>query len=229
MARILTSILSFFLLCTLSCVSIAPTPMLMGQLRGLDAEVLVLYTECSTGVNYTPREENCDPILLETKVVELLELSNEFIRADRKQPQGYDFHLATSMIYFRISERNAVEHQAVELLARQFFKFQEEIGGRSIDKARFYWPYFAAKNSSFQYWNNRGVLDKVRKKDYLLPALAEGTDLIDRVQGVRLVRLRQSLQILEFIIKYIGDEGVLRSSCVKISGSDRRRLVCVRV
>ncbi len=222
--------LSFFLIYSTSCAFITPTPGLMGQMRDLNAEVLMLYAGCSTGTNYTPHKENCNLPLLETKVADLLELSKEFIKADYTQPQGYDFHLATSMIYFRIAERTADDYSLAERISRQFFEIQKAYDGQSLDEARFYWPYFTAANSSFQYWNSCWALDEVRKKDDLLPALTEGAALIDRVKGVRWVRLRQSLQILESIIKYINDgNGVLRSACAEIFRSNRSGLACIRI
>jgi hypothetical protein len=169
---------------------------------GLNKEVLELYIDCSDGVNYVPDLEGCQPETLELKVVELLDLSEEFIRADYKQPQGYDIHLATSMIYFRISERNANAYTRAEQIARQFFEVQKASGGKSLDEARFYWAWFAAANASFQYYNDRFALDADRKADLLL-ALGEGTDLTQRLEGPRLVRLQQALQILDFVIKYI--------------------------
>jgi len=195
-------LLALSLLYISACASVAPTPVLMGQMDDLNTEVLTLYIECSEAANYVPEIAGCDAELLDIKVTKLLELSEEFIKADFKQPQGYDIHLATSMIFFRIAERTANDYTRAEQISRQFFEVQKATGGRSLDEARFYWPWFAGANSSYQYYNDRYALNIDRKADLLL-ALGEGTDLSGRIQGVRLVRLHQALRILEFIVGYI--------------------------
>jgi len=195
-------LLALSLLYVSACASVAPTPLLMGQMDDLNTEVLTLYLECSEDANYVPEIAGCDAVLLDTKVVELLLLSEEMIKADFKQPQGYDIHLAISMIYFRIAERTANDYTRAEQIARQFFEVQKATGGRSLDEARFYWPWFAGANASFQYYNDRYALNIDRKSDLLL-ALGEGTDLTGRINGARLVRLHQALRILEFIVGYI--------------------------
>ena len=102
------------------------------------------------------------------------------------------------MIYFSIAERTASDYTRAEQIARQFFEVQKTTGGHSLDEARFYWPWFASANASFQHFKDPLALDMERKANLLL-AYGEGVDLATRVEGVRLVRLSQALEILEFI------------------------------
>ena len=197
-------LLGLFILYFTACNTIAPTPLLMGRVDDLNSEVHELYLDCSHQSNYKPSLESCDPDKLETKLDGLLDISEQFISADIKQPQGYDIHLEASMIFFRIAQRNANDYSRAEQIARQFFEVQKATGGRSLDVARFYWPWFAAANSSYQYYNAIGTLDQARKVD-LLVAMSEGTDLSSRITGPRAVRLQTSLAILNFIIFSIGD------------------------
>lgn len=197
-------LLGLFILYFTACNTIAPTPLLMGRVSNLNSEVHELYLDCSSGGSYKSTLESCDAGALETKLDELLDISEQFISADIKQPQGYDIHLEASMIFFRIAQRNANDYSRAEQIARQFFEVQKATGGRSLDVARFYWPWFAASNSSYQYYNAIGTLDQARKVD-LLAAMSEGTDLTSRITGPRASRLQTALAILNFIIFSIED------------------------
>lgn len=194
--------LSLVLLLGVGCQNIAPTPFLIGRMTNLNDETVQLYVNCSEGANYVPAKEGCDSPLLSSKVDELMTLSVDFISADINQPQGYDIYLATAMIFFRISERNLNEYTKAEQIARQFFEVQKAHSSRSIDEARFYWAWFAAATASKQYFEDPLSLTDVRKADLLL-ALGEGTSLLDKVEGPRLVRLQASLDSLRFIIAFI--------------------------
>lgn len=196
------SILSLF--CFISCAAIAPTPWLMGDLVELNNNVHTLYLDCSEGANYIPLLDNCNPQTLETATNDLLNLSENFISADITQPQGYDIHLEASLIFFRISERNANEYTRAEQIARQFFEIQKASSGSSLDTARFYWVWFTAANSSFQYYGDIEMLNAARKVD-LLVASSEGADLMLRIRGTRANQLGTAMDILGFIIFYIGD------------------------
>jgi len=168
----------------------------------LNDEVVQLYVACSDGANYVPTQEGCDPELLSTKVDLLMPLCLDFISADITQPQGYDIYLATVMIYFRIGQRNLNEYTKAEQIARQFFEVQKAHSTRSIDEARFYWAWYAAATASKQYFEDPFALTSTRKSELLL-ALGEGTSLLNKLEGPRLVRLKQALVTLKFVIDHI--------------------------
>ena len=194
--------LSLLLLIGTACQTVAPTPFLIGRLTNLNDEVVQSYLDCSEGANYVSTKEGCDPALLSTKVDEVMSLSVDFISADIKQPQGYDIYLATVMIYFRISQRNLNDYTRAEQIARQFFEVQKAHSGQSIDTARFYWAWFAAASASKQYFEDSDALVEERKVDLIL-ALEEGTRLVNKLEGPRLVRLQQVLTTLQFVIDSI--------------------------
>lgn len=200
--RVTKLFLSLVLLISVACQTIAPTPLLIGRMTGLNDEVVKLYVDCSEGANYVPAKEGCDSPLLSSKVDELMTLSVDFISADIKQPQGYDIYLATAMIYFRIGQRNLNEYTKAEQIARQFFEVQKAHSSRSIDEARFYWAWFAGATASKQYFEDPLSLTEARKADLLL-ALGEGTSILDKVEGPRLVRLHTALDSLRFVIAFI--------------------------
>jgi hypothetical protein len=100
------------------------------------------------------------------------ESAKVFISADIKQPQGYDIYLAISMIYFRISLRNANDYSEAERIARQFFEIQKANSGRSLTPARFYWAAMSSAHASWQMWYDKPALNAERKTDLLL-CLAE--------------------------------------------------------
>jgi hypothetical protein len=185
-----------------SCETAIPTPLLFKQMVKLNGETVQLYVDCSEGANYVEIKESCDPELLGTRVVELRDLSQEFISADIKQPQGYDTYLATTMMYFRIGQRNLNEYTIAEQIARQFFEIQKSHSGHSIDTARFYWAWFAAATASKQYFEDKLSLTPDRKADLLL-ALGEGTSILTTEEGPRLIRLQQALVALKFVIDSI--------------------------
>ena len=193
--------LTFSLLLS-ACNSIAPTPILIGRANDLNVQVLEQYLACSEGANYVLEKEGCQPEILETKVTELLDLSETLISADFTQPHGYDIHLATAMMYFRIGQRNENDYTRAEQIARQFFETQKATSGRSIVTAQFYWAYFAAANASYQFFNDPFALDADRKAGLLL-ALANGSSIVSEVGGTRLIRLQQALTNLEFVINSI--------------------------
>ena len=196
-----TLVLTFALLLT-ACNSIAPTPILIGRADDLNTQVLEQYLACSEGANYVPEKAGCQPEFLEIKVTELLDLSETLISADFTQPHGYDIHLATAMMYFRIGQRNENDYTRAEKIAQQFFETQKATASGAIVTAQFYWVYFAAANSSYQFFNAPFALDEDRKATLLL-ALVNGKSIISEVQGVRLIRLQQSLTNLEFVINSI--------------------------
>ena len=197
-AAILTLALGLF-----ACASIVPTPILMGRVDKLNTEVHQLYLDCSEGANFVPEQERCQPGLLETKTLDLLNLSVALVKADIKQPQGYDIHLEASLIFFRISERNQNAYTRAEMIARQFFEVQKASSrGRALNTARYYYAHFTAVHGSWQYFHAPEQLDAIRKSDFL-SALAEGTIAIPSTEGPRLVRLKQAIQILETLSSLI--------------------------
>jgi len=187
-----------FLLST-ACVSVAPTPLLIGKMVDLNDEVTALYIDCSEGANYVPAKEGCDPDLLSLKVDELLDLSLVFISADIKQPHGYDIHLATCLVYFRMAERTLNEYSEKERIARQFFEIQKANSGKSIDAARYWWAWYVSATAAKQFFENPLSLTPERKTDLIL-ALEEGVSLLNKLEGVRLTRLYQALATLQFVI-----------------------------
>ena len=184
-----------------ACVSIAPTPILIGDLVEQNNQVVSLYADCSEGANYILTKEGCSPETLEQQALSTMGLATTFISADIKQPQGYDIYLATVMIYFRIGERNTKEYTRAEQIARQFFETQKRTSGRAINTARFYWAAMAAAHSTWQWHHDRFALDADRKTDLLL-CLAEGRQA-DISGGPRRIRLAQYLTVIEFIINKI--------------------------
>ena len=195
-------LLTFMFLLGTACASIAPTPILIEKLTNLNNKTVALYVDCSEGANYVPTKEGCDPALLALKVDETRDTALHFISADIKQPQGYDIYLAISMIYFRIGQRNLNEYTLAEQIARQFFETQKGHSGHSIDTARFWWAWRAAATAATQHRYDPLSLTPERKSDLLL-ALGEGTSLLNKLEGPRLVRLRQALSILQFVIESI--------------------------
>jgi len=155
------------------------------------------------GANFVPALEVCDPVLLESKTVELLDLSVELIKADVRQPHGYDIHLAISLIYFRISERNENDYTRAEMIARQFFEVQKASSrGRALNTARYYWTHFSAAHGSYQYFNNPTQLNN-EKKEYFVLVISEGTKAVPQTEGARLVRLKQALELLQLLSNFI--------------------------
>ncbi len=184
-----------------ACISIAPTPLLIGDLVEQNNQVVALYVDCSEGANYVPTKEGCEPEVLEQQALSTMDLATTFISADIKQPQGYDIYLATAMIYFRIGERNTNEYTRAEQIARQFFETQKASSGRAINTARFYWAAMAAAHASWQWNNDRFALTADRKTDLLL-CLAEGRQA-ELEDGPRRIRLAQYLGVIEAIIAAI--------------------------
>ncbi|MEE9529123.1 MAG: hypothetical protein V3V88_03640 [Dehalococcoidia bacterium] len=184
-----------------ACISIAPTPILIGDLVEQNNQVVALYTDCSEGANYVPTKEGCEPEVLEQQALSTMDLATTFISADIKQPQGYDIYLATAMIYFRIGERNTNEYTRAEQIARQFFETQKATSGRAIHTARFYWAALTAAHAAWQWNNDRFALNAERKTDLLL-CLAEGRQA-ELDDGARRIRLLQYLEVIEAIIAAI--------------------------
>ncbi len=170
--------LSLLFLLGSACASIAPTPLLIGGLVDLNNEVSALYVDCSEGANYDPAKEGCDPDLLSLRVDELLDLSLEFVSADYLQPHGYDIHLAASLIYFRIAQRNLNEYTEKEKIARQFFEVQKANSGKSINKARYWWAWYSSATATKQYFKKGCLCLTVDRKADLLLALGQGTPLL---------------------------------------------------
>ena len=193
---------SLLLLMGIACQTAAPTPLLIGRLIDLNNEVVELYVDCSEGANYVKTKPGCDSQLLSTKTDTAMTLSVDFISADIKQSQGYDVYLATAMIYFRISQRNQNDYTRAEQIARQFFEVQKAHSGRSADEARFYWTWFSAATAAKQFFEDPPSLTAEQKSNLEL-ALKEGSSLIGKLEGGRLVRLNQALASLRFIIDSI--------------------------
>ncbi len=195
--------LSLLFLLGTACASIAPTPILYPILTNLNDETLELYVDCSEGANYVPAKEGCDPTLLATKVDETRATAVHLISADINQPHGYDVYLSISLIYFRIYiNRNLNEYTLAEDIARQFFKVQQATGGHSLDTARYWWVHYASATASKQFFEDPLSLTSERKADLLL-ALGEGTSLLGKLEGPRLVRLHQALDNLQYVIDLI--------------------------
>jgi hypothetical protein len=187
------------------CQTYAPTPMLMGSLVKQNNEVVALYAACSTGANYVPSKEGCDPELLSTKVDSTMVFAKLFISGDIKQPPGYDVYLATAMIYFRIAQRVENDYSAAEQIARQFFEIQKASSGRSLPPARFYWAAMASGHASWQWYHDRLSLDSDRKTE-LLECLAQariGLTNTTWLGGPRRIRLVSYIQVLTLITNKI--------------------------
>jgi len=168
----------------------------MGRVDKLNTEVHQRYLDCSEGANYVPTLESCNPEKLETKTIELMNLSVELIKADHKQPQGYDIHLEISLIYFRISERNGNAYTRAELISRQFFEVQKaSSSGRALNTARYYLTHFTAAHGTWQYHHAVHQLNALRRSEFLF-AQTEGKIAIPNIEGPRLVRLKQAIQVL---------------------------------
>lgn len=203
--RFRSLLLALLFLLGTSCATSGPTPMMIKKLAASNDEVVQLYMPCSDGANYAPEKEECEAELLEHEVAETMDFAVTFISADVKQAPGYDIYLATAMIHFRIGQRTLDEYTLAEQIARQFFEMQKAHSGHSINDARFYWAWFAASTSSKQFYEDPLALDQSRKAD-LLVALGEGMNLLNQLEGPRLVRLRESLHILHFITEAIRTE-----------------------
>ncbi len=197
-------ILTLFLVFTLSCVSAPPTPMLIGRVIALSDETVDLYVACSERANYVPTKDGCNSTLLSQKIDETMDISVEFISADLNQPQGYDIYLATSMMYFRIFQRNLNAYTNAEMIARQFFEIQKANSGKAIPTAKFYWVWYVSATSSKQRFDNPPALTPERKIDLLL-AVDIGTSIIGKTEGPRLARLKQAIIVLNFVIDDIHD------------------------
>jgi hypothetical protein len=186
-----------------ACSTIAPTPILMGRVDKLNTEVHQRYLACSEGANYVPTLEGCEPELLETKTIELMNLSVELVKADHKQPQGYDIHLAISMIYFRIAERNGNAYTRAEMIARQFFEMQKASSrGLALNTARYYLAHFTAAHGTWQYHYAVWQLNALRKSEFLF-AQTEGKIAVPHIEGPRLVRLKQAIKALGMLASLI--------------------------
>lgn len=200
--RFRTFILSLLFLLGTACATVAPTPMLIGPMEDLNNEAHALYVDCSTGPNYTPTKEGCDPELLALKVDETRVIAIHFIQADPKQPHGYDVHLSVSLIYFRIDLRGLKEYGFEEGLSRQFFEYQIKNSLSSVDASRYWLAWYVSSYSSQQKVEDPLALDPERKVE-LLEALTEGTRLLNTEEGARLVRLIAALDTLRFLINTI--------------------------
>jgi hypothetical protein len=203
--RIKALVLALLFFLGTACATTGPTPVMIKRLTGLNNEVVRLYMPCSEGANYVPEQEGCNPELLADKVAETMDFSVTFISADVRQPPGYDIYLATAMIHFRIAQGTLDEYTLAEQLARQFFEMQKAHSGHSINDARFYWAWFAAATASKQFYEDPLSLDQARKAD-LLVALGEGMNILNQLEGPRLVRLQEALRILHFITEAIRTE-----------------------
>ena len=186
-----------------ACITIAPTPILIGDLVGQNNEVTASYAVCSDGANYVPTKAGCDPKALKQQALSTMDLATTFISADIKQPQGYDVYLDTVMIYCRVAECHDKEYTRAEQIARQFFETQKATSGRAINTARFYWTAMVAAHSAWQWHNDQLALGADRKTDLLL-ALSEGKQALDGLEsGPRRIRLIQYLEVIEAIIAAI--------------------------
>jgi hypothetical protein len=201
MLRIRNLLFLTLLLCGLTAcpVHLAPTPILIGPLIKANDEVKQLYLDCSTGANYTPKKEGCNPQLLEEKIVSTLGQAKNFISADIQQPQGYDIYLSVTMIYFRIGQRNGLEYTEAERIARQFFEVQKASSGRALNDARFYWAAVLSGHAAWQWFNDRLALDADRKVDLLL-CYAQGSIALQSMSpSPRKIRLAQYLDVIKEI------------------------------
>jgi len=181
------------------CQSVAPTPILIGQLKTANSQTIARYEACSDGANYVVNKEGCDPVGLENQTRRTMDLAKELISADIKQAAGYDIYLQTALIYFRIGQRNTQEYTEAEKIARQFFEIQKASSGRALTSARFYWAAVAAGHASWQWFNDRLALDADRKADLLL-CYAEGNVAFQDISpGPRKIRLKDYLQVIKAI------------------------------
>lgn len=195
-------VLALLLLLGTACASVAPTPILIGKLVDLNNETMALYVACAEGANYVPTKEGCDSELLSLKVDETRTVAIHFIRADPRQPHGYDIHLSISLIYFRIALRNFDDYSFEEQLSRQFFKIQEANSSSSIDASRYWLTLYVTSTAAQQWFDNRLALTPERKIE-LLEALIEGKRILNKEEGPRLIRLAEALGKLKLIINSI--------------------------
>ena len=184
-----------------ACISIAPTPLLIGDLVEQNNQFVALYNDCSEGASYVPEKEGCDPVALEQQALSTMDLATTFISADIKQPQGYDIYLATVMVYCAITKCITNQYTRAEQIARQFFETQKATSGQAIHTARFYWAAMVTAHASWQWHNDRFALDASRKTDLLL-CLAQGRQA-ELEDGPRRIRLVQYLIVIESIINNI--------------------------
>ena len=178
------------------------TPFLLNTLVEKNSESVALYVACSTGANYTPEKEGCNPELLEQKTKDTMDYSKKFISADIKQPQGYDIYLETAMNYFRIARRIENDYSEAERIARQFFEVQKAYSGRSINTARYHWVIVTTAHASWQWQYDELGLDADRKTE-LLACLSEGRRAQYSLDGPRIIRLVESLEVLQAIVDTI--------------------------
>ena len=194
--------LLFLFIGVMGCTTSKVTPLFITDLVEYNSKVVQLYINCSEGSNYTPEKDTCDPELLESEVEGLMGLSQKFIKSDIKQPHGYDVYLETVMIYFRIARRNGDEYSQAEMIARQFFEVQKAYSSRSIHTARYHWAIRAAAHASWQWHYDKLALDVDRKTELLI-CLSEGRRAQYSMDGPRIIRLTQSLEVLEAIVEQI--------------------------
>lgn len=197
--RVKSLVLTLLFLLGVGCASIAPTPLLFGKLIDLNNETHALYLDCSEGRNYVPSKEGCDLNLLSLKVDETRKVAVDFIKADNRQPHGFDIYLEISTIYFRMYIKSSLnEYTNAERIARQFFETQKAHSGSSIDTARFWWTWYVTTTASKQLFEDPSSLTPERELNLLL-ALEEGNSLLNKLEGSRLQELEEILPRLKFI------------------------------
>ena len=201
----LISLFLFIAVIGLSCSTPkAPTPFAMGNLVEVNNQALVAWMACSDGPNYTPEKEGCnvEDLLQKNQIAQ--DTAYEFMRGDPKQPQGFDIYLEQVLISFRIkhAELTAQDYIEKERIAEQFFETQKATSGRSLVNASYLFTLVTAETASYQYYNAREDLT-IERRATLNKALNAGAGVFDLVTPERNRRLRDALQVLEFIIAYI--------------------------
>jgi hypothetical protein len=196
MLRILLISLSLLL----SCKSILPTPLLIGNLIEGNNQVHSLYQEYRGCKEAQPKEE-CGLGKLEEKIKEVQSAARFFIGGDISQPHGYDIYLQVTLIYFSVSEASKNELTEAELISRQFFEVQKASSGRALDDARYYWALVLVENITYKLDKKDFIEVRNREVDILL-CLSEAKITLDRMEpGPKLIRLLQAIQILTLISK----------------------------
>jgi len=181
-----------------------PTPFAMPNLVKANEEALLAWNACAMGPNYWPGKAGCDVELLKQKNEKAQAAAYEFIRGDPAQPQGFDIYLEQVLISFRIKHEHLTGNDFIEKerIAEQFFETQQATSGRSLINASYLFTLIAAEGASYQFYNDRSALT-IERRATLLKAINAGAGAFNLVTPERNRRLRDALQVLEFIVQYI--------------------------
>lgn len=181
-----------------------PTPFAMPNLVKANEEALLAWNACAIGPNYMPEKPGCDVVVLKQKNEKAQQVAYEFIRGDPTQPQGFDIYLEQTLIGFRINHENitSTDYIEKERIAEQFFETQKATSGRSLTNASYLFTLLVAEGAAYQYYHDRPALT-IDRRATLLKAINAGAGAFHLVAPERNRRLRDSLQVLEFLVQHI--------------------------